>query len=163
MYIQVEPVLDYLHFLSPEDKELIHAETSSKGNAQGVEMLLRVLEKGAWPQGWTTEFVGALKQAGNPLAARYVNIKDLPSPSFENTHDQCLQLLTLLQPTLVEKLLVKDVLDICVAEDLLTLEDRNRVCVCLYLELGFGAALANGLNTLQNIFGRLWTIWFPEK
>lgn len=127
MYIQVEPVLDYLTFLSSEDKELIHAEISSKGNTKGVELLLRKLENGAWPQGWTTEFVGALKQAGNPLAARYMNTKDLPSPSFENTHDQCLQLLTLLQPTLVEKLLVKDVLDICVAEDLLTLEDRNRV------------------------------------
>ncbi|XP_049629322.1 interferon-induced helicase C domain-containing protein 1 [Suncus etruscus] len=127
MYIQVEPVLDYLPFLPLEDKELISAETSSKGNAQGVELLLTKLEKGAWSQGWTTEFVEALKQTGNPLAARYMNTKDLPSPSFENTHDECLQLLTLLQPTLVEKLLVKDVLDICVAENLLTHEDRNRV------------------------------------
>ncbi|XP_058520546.1 interferon-induced helicase C domain-containing protein 1 isoform X2 [Ochotona princeps] len=129
MYIQVEPVLDHLTFLPPEVKEQIHRTAATSGNIQAVELLLTTLEKGVWTQGWTREFVEALKRAGNPLAARYVNpdLTDLPSPSFENTHDECLQLLTLLQPTLVDNLLVRDVLDKCMQEDLLTAEDRNRV------------------------------------
>ncbi|XP_040827587.1 interferon-induced helicase C domain-containing protein 1 [Ochotona curzoniae] len=129
MYIQVEPVLDHLTFLPPEVKEQIHRTAATSGNIQAAELLLTTLEKGVWTQGWTREFVEALKRAGNPLAARYVNpdLTELPSPSFEKTHDECLQLLTLLQPTLVDKLLVRDVLDKCVQEELLTAEDRNRV------------------------------------
>ncbi|XP_055966243.1 interferon-induced helicase C domain-containing protein 1 isoform X2 [Sorex fumeus] len=127
MYITVNPVLDYLSFLSLEEKDQIRQKAGELGNYQAVDLLLRKLENGRWPQGWATEFVMALQHTGNSLAARYMDPKDLPSPSMENAHDQCLHLLTLLQPTLVEKLRVRDVLDECVAEDLLTPEDRNRV------------------------------------
>ncbi|XP_033715967.1 interferon-induced helicase C domain-containing protein 1 isoform X2 [Tursiops truncatus] len=129
MYIQVEPVLDYLTFLPADVKEQIQRTAATTGNMQAADLLLNTLEKGAWPLGWTRMFVDALRLAGNPLAARYVNpeLTDLPSPSFENAHDECLQLLNLLQPTLVDKLLVTDVLDRCVMEELLTVEDRNRV------------------------------------
>nr|XP_014715671.1 interferon-induced helicase C domain-containing protein 1 isoform X2 [Equus asinus] len=128
-YIQVEPVLDYLTFLPPEVKEQVQTTAATTGNMQAVELLLSTLEKGVWPPGWAREFVEALQRAGSPLAARYMNpeLTDLPSPSFESAHDECLQLLNLLQPTLVDRLLVRDVLDKCVAEDLLTLEDRNRI------------------------------------
>ncbi|KAF4026434.1 hypothetical protein G4228_018433 [Cervus hanglu yarkandensis] len=128
-YIQVEPVLDYLTFLSPEVKEHIQRTAATSGDIQAADLLLNTLERGSWPLGWARVFVEALRQAGNPLAARYVNpeLTDLPSPSSENAHDECLQLLNLLQPTLVDKLLVADVLDKCVAENLLTIEDRNRV------------------------------------
>lgn len=99
------------------------------GNISAAEQLLSTLEKGVWCPGWTRVFVEALQRAGSPLAARYVNpeLTDLPSPSFENAHDECLQLLNLLQPTLVDKLLVRDVLDKCLEEELLTIEDRNRI------------------------------------
>ncbi|KAL4675076.1 hypothetical protein H8957_008925 [Semnopithecus entellus] len=129
MYIQVEPVLDYLTFLPAEVKEQIQRTVATSGNMQAVELLLSTLEKGVWHLGWTREFVEALRRAGSPLAARYMNpeLTDLPSPSFENTHDECLQLLNLLQPTLVDKLLVRDVLDKCMEEELLTIEDRNRI------------------------------------
>ncbi|XP_005897350.3 interferon-induced helicase C domain-containing protein 1 [Bos mutus] len=128
-YIQVEPVLDYLTFLSPEVKEHIQRTAATTGDIQAADLLLNTLERGNWPLGWARMFVEALRQAGNPLAARYVNpeLTDLPSPSSENAHDECLQLLNLLQPTLVDKLLVADVLDKCVEEKLLTIEDRNRV------------------------------------
>ncbi|XP_070437525.1 interferon-induced helicase C domain-containing protein 1 [Equus przewalskii] len=128
-YIQVEPVLDYLTFLPPEVKEQVQTTAATTGNMQAVELLLSTLEKGVWPPGWAREFVEALQRAGSPLAARYMNpeLTDLPSPSFESAHDECLQLLNLLQPTLVDRLLVRDVLDKCVAVDLLTLEDRNRI------------------------------------
>lgn len=131
MYIQVEPVLDYLTFLPADVKEQIQRTAATTGNMQAADLLLNTLEKGVWPLGWTRMFVDALRLAGNPLAARYVNpeLTDLPSPSFENAHDECLQLLNLLQPTLVDKLLVTDVLDRCVMEELLTVEDRNRVGV----------------------------------
>ncbi|XP_004428316.1 PREDICTED: interferon-induced helicase C domain-containing protein 1 [Ceratotherium simum simum] len=128
-YIQVEPVLDYLTFLPAEVKERIQTMAATNGNMQAVEGLLSTLEKGVWPPGWAREFVEALQRAGSPLAARYMNpeLTDLPSPSSENAHDECLQLLDLLQPTLVDKLLVRDVLDKCVAVELLTLEDGNRI------------------------------------
>lgn len=129
MYINVEPVLDYMNFLPANIKEQIQRTVEHSGNMQGVDLLLTTLEKGDWPPGWTREFVEALQRSGSPLAARYVNtdLTDLPSPSFENAHDECLQLLNLLQPTLVDKLIVKDVLDKCMEKDLLTNEDRNRI------------------------------------
>ncbi|XP_077010130.1 interferon-induced helicase C domain-containing protein 1 [Tamandua tetradactyla] len=128
-YIQVEPVLDYLTFLPADVKEQVHRVAATNGNMQAVELLLSTLEKGDWPLGWAREFVVALQQAGSPLAARYMNpeLTDLPSPTSENTHDECLQLMNLLQPTLVDKLLVRDVLDRCVEKELLTTEDRNRI------------------------------------
>ncbi|XP_037705461.1 interferon-induced helicase C domain-containing protein 1 isoform X2 [Choloepus didactylus] len=129
MCIQVEPVLDYLTFLPADVKEQVQREAATSGNIHAVELLLSTLEKGDWPLGWAREFVEALQRAGNPLAARYMNpeLTDLPSPAFENTHDECLQLINLLQPTLVDKLLVRDVLDKCMEEELLTTEDRNRI------------------------------------
>lgn len=131
MYIQVGPVLDYLDFLPADEKEKIERTAFTHGEIHGADLLLSTLEKGVWPLGWTRVFVEALQRTGSPLAARYMNpeLTDLPSPSYENTHDECLQLLNLLQPTLVDKLLVRDVLDKCVAVDLLTVEDRNRVGV----------------------------------
>lgn len=131
MYIQVEPVLDYLSFLPAELKEQIQTKVTTHGNIGAAELLLSTLEKGDWPPGWTGEFVEALRRAGSPLAACYMDpeLTNLPSPSSENANDECFQLLTLLQPTLVEKLLVRDVLDKCVALELLTVEDRSRVGV----------------------------------
>ncbi|XP_021049195.1 interferon-induced helicase C domain-containing protein 1 [Mus pahari] len=129
MYIQVEPVLDYLDFLSAETKEQIRTKVTACGNTSAAELLLNTLEQGQWPLGWTQTFVVALEHSGSPLAARYVKptLIDLPSPSSETAHDECLHLLTLLQPTLVDKLLIKDVLDTCFEKGLLTVEDRNRI------------------------------------
>lgn len=122
-------MLDYLTFLPAELKEQIQAKATTHGNIGAAELLLSTLAKGGWPPGWTRVFVEALRRAGNPLAARYMDpeLTDLPSPSSENENDECFQLLSLLQPTLVEKLLVRDVLDRCVAVELLTVEDRSRV------------------------------------
>lgn len=131
-YIQVEPVLDYLDFLPNDVKEQIQRTAVNAGNMQAADELLNALEKGGWPPGWPRQFLVALQRAGSVLAARYLNpeLTDLPSPSSENAHDECLQLLNLLQPTLVNRLLVRDVLDKCVEKKLLTNEDRNRVGVC---------------------------------
>ncbi|XP_036041003.1 LOW QUALITY PROTEIN: interferon-induced helicase C domain-containing protein 1 [Onychomys torridus] len=124
---QVEPVLDYLIFLPAETKEQILKKATTCGNTSAAELLLSTLEKGEWQPGWTQTFVEALEHSGSPLAARYVRATDLPSPSFETAHDECLHLLNLLQPTLVDKLLINDVLDTCVEKGLLTAEDRNRI------------------------------------
>jgi len=128
-YIQVEPVLDYLNFLPDEVKEQIQRTAINAGNMQAADQLLSTLEKGGWPPGWTRQFLVALQRAGSVLAARYLHpeLTDLPSPSSENVHDECLQLMNLLQPTLVDKLLVRDILDKCVEKELLTNEDRNRI------------------------------------
>ncbi|XP_041487541.1 interferon-induced helicase C domain-containing protein 1 [Microtus oregoni] len=124
---QVEPVLDYLTFLTAETKEQILKQATTSGNTSAAELLLSTLEKGEWPLGWTQTFVEALEHSGSSLAARYVRPNDLPSPSYETAHDECLQLLNLLQPTLVDRLLINDVLDTCVEMGLLTVEDRNRI------------------------------------
>lgn len=131
MNIQVEPVLDYLVFLPAETKEQILRKVTTCGNTSAAELLLSTLEQGQWPLGWTQMFVEALEHSGNPLAARYVkpSLTDLPSPSSETAHDECLHLLNLLQPTLVGKLLINDVLDTCSEKGLVTVEDRNRVGV----------------------------------
>lgn len=125
----MEPVLDYLNFLPDEVKEQIQRTAINAGNMQAADQLLSTLEKGGWPPGWTRQFLVALQRAGSVLAARYLNpeLTDLPSPSSENVHDECLQLMNLLQPTLVDKLLVRDILDKCVEKELLTNEDRNRI------------------------------------
>uniref|UniRef100_A0A452RP09 Interferon-induced helicase C domain-containing protein 1 n=1 Tax=Ursus americanus TaxID=9643 RepID=A0A452RP09_URSAM len=128
-YIQVEPVLDYLNFLPDDVKEQIQRTAVNAGNMQAADQLLSALEKGGWPPGWARQFLVALQRAGSDLAARYLNpeLTDLPSPSSETTHDECLQLLTLLQPTLVDRLLVRDILDRCMEKKLLTNEDRSRI------------------------------------
>ncbi|XP_006867053.1 PREDICTED: interferon-induced helicase C domain-containing protein 1 [Chrysochloris asiatica] len=127
--IDVEPLLGYLDFLTADVKEQIQRTIQTSGNIQAVELLLKNLEKEKFPAGWTRTFVNSLQRSGSSLAALYMNpdLTDLPSPSFETAHDECLHLLNLLQPTLVDQLLVKDVLDQCVMTDLLTLEDRNRI------------------------------------
>lgn len=129
MYMQVEPVLDYLIFLPKETKEQICRKINTCGNTSAAEMLLSTLEQGEWPLGWTQTFVDALERTGSRLAARYIKpaLTDLPSPSSETAHDECLHLLNLLQPTLVDKLLIIDVLDTCFEKGLLTVEDRNRI------------------------------------
>lgn len=125
----MEPVLDYLVFLPAETKEQILKRVTTCGNTSAAGLLLSTLERGAWPAGWGQMFVEALQRSGNPLAARYVQptLTDLPSPSSETVHDECLHLLNLLQPTLVDRLLFNDVLDPCVEKGLLTAEDRNRI------------------------------------
>ncbi|XP_044540156.1 interferon-induced helicase C domain-containing protein 1-like, partial [Gracilinanus agilis] len=127
-YIRVEPVLDYLTFLDREKKERIRQTAATQGNAVAAEFLLSTLEKGNWGPGWTQEFLTGLKNGGCTLAARYMNpdLADLPSPSLETCYDQCVQLLDILQPTLVDKLQAMNVVDKCLEKALLTKEDRNR-------------------------------------
>lgn len=124
-------MLDYLTFLPTETKEQILKKAATCGNTSAAELLLSTLEKREWQPGWTQIFVEALEHSGSHLAARYVRLTDLPSPSIETAHDECLHLLNLLQPTLVDKLLINDVLDTCMEKGLLTPEDRNRVGVIL--------------------------------
>ncbi|XP_036601310.1 interferon-induced helicase C domain-containing protein 1 [Trichosurus vulpecula] len=128
-YIRVEPVLDYLTFLGRVEKEHIQQTAASEGNTVAAELLLSTLQKGTWGPGWTQEFLTGLKNGGCTLAARYMSpdLADLPSPSLETSYDQCVQLLDLLQPTLVDKLQATDVVDRCLEKALLTKEDRNRV------------------------------------
>uniref|UniRef100_A0A7N4PHM5 RNA helicase n=1 Tax=Sarcophilus harrisii TaxID=9305 RepID=A0A7N4PHM5_SARHA len=128
-YIRVESVLDYLTFMGRAEKEQIQSTAVTRGNTTAAELLLHILEKGDWGPGWTQEFLNGLMNGGCTLAARYMNpdLADLPSPSLEASYDQCVQLLDILQPTLVDKLLVTDVVDKCLEKALLTKEDRNRV------------------------------------
>ncbi|XP_074071942.1 interferon-induced helicase C domain-containing protein 1 isoform X2 [Macrotis lagotis] len=128
-YIRVEPVLDFLSFLGREEKERILQAAALQGSAAAAELLLGTLERGAWGPGWTQELLTGLREGGCALAARYMTpeLADLPSPAAEAHHDQCVQLLDLLQPTLVARLRAADVVDRCVQKALLTKEDRSRV------------------------------------
>ncbi|KAG8510446.1 Interferon-induced helicase C domain-containing protein 1 [Galemys pyrenaicus] len=126
-YIKVESTLDYLHFLPRDVRDQIRNKALFSGDSEAVELLLTTLEKENLPRGWTRTFVVALQESGNTLAARYVNPTDLPSPSEENALDECFELLTILQPAVVKSLPLDGVLDKCVALDLLTDEDRNRI------------------------------------
>ncbi|XP_028928139.1 interferon-induced helicase C domain-containing protein 1 [Ornithorhynchus anatinus] len=128
--IQVTPLLDHLTFLDGEVKDEIKRIAETRGRPRAVERLLAALERGDWPPGYRREFVTALRLVGCPLAARYVDPDggDLPSPAEEAANDLHGQLLTLLLPSLVERLRPGQVLDRCLQKGLLTPEDRAEVC-----------------------------------
>ncbi|XP_012584832.1 PREDICTED: interferon-induced helicase C domain-containing protein 1 isoform X2 [Condylura cristata] len=108
MCIKLHSTLDYLDFLDPEDKEKIRSKAMVSGDIAAVELLLTTLEKKDWGPGWPRVFLEALQQSGSTLALLYTdpNLTDLPSPSFETFHDECVKLLNLLQPTVVQNLLI---------------------------------------------------------
>ncbi|XP_038607337.1 interferon-induced helicase C domain-containing protein 1 isoform X2 [Tachyglossus aculeatus] len=128
--IEVNGVLDYLTFLSDEAKAEIKRVARTRGGPRAVDRLLSTLETGQWPPGYQREFVTALREAGCPLAARYVDPDGghLPTPAEEAAHDTHGQLVTLLLPSLVRTLQPDQVLDRCLEKGLLTGEDRAEVC-----------------------------------
>ncbi|XP_033900308.3 interferon-induced helicase C domain-containing protein 1 isoform X1 [Acipenser ruthenus] len=125
--IRVEPVLDFITFIQPEDKETIRRTAKEKGDISAAELLLQTIVNKPRSDGWLREFVTALESAGCKYAAKYVDPSELPPPSLEATNDYCTRLIELLAPDLVDKMNAKDVAFRCYAQNILTQEDKEKI------------------------------------
>lgn len=125
--IRVEPVLDFITFIQPEDKETIRRTAKEKGDISAAELLLQSIVNKPRSDGWLREFVTALESAGCKHAAKYVDPSELPPPSLEATNDYCTRLIELLAPDLVDKMNAKDVAFRCYTLNILTQEDNEKI------------------------------------
>lgn len=123
--IIVEPLIDLLHFIEDDDKELIRVKLKTQGNLSAVDQLLDTITKVVRPQGWFKEFIDALETVGCMHAVCYF-INSPPSPSLETENDGCVKLIRLLQTSL-ERMKTRDVCVSCYTLDILTEEDRDNV------------------------------------
>ncbi|KAL4636208.1 interferon-induced helicase C domain-containing protein 1-like [Arapaima gigas] len=124
--IQVEPVLDHLHFIDRDKKDFIAAKAKTEGNSRAADLLINEVAQNAHPTGWARQFVDALIAGGCRHAAMYVETEHIPSASTEAENDVCVQLIDLLAPSLQE-MKTSDVSLACYALDILTGEDRETI------------------------------------
>ncbi|XP_030641741.1 interferon-induced helicase C domain-containing protein 1 [Chanos chanos] len=123
--IQIEPVLDQLHFIDHEQKEKIRAKLQAQGNLCAAGVLIDTIINNKHPEGWFRELLVALEGGGCKQAANYIE-NSPPSPSIEAENDSCIQLINLLGLSLV-KMKTADVCLSCFTMGLLTEEDRENI------------------------------------
>ncbi|NXK58146.1 IFIH1 protein, partial [Sylvietta virens] len=128
-FIQVQPVLDRLPSLSPEDRDRVRAAALQRGAVAGAEELLRAVERGPRGCGWIREFLQALEHGGCSLAACYANpsLSQLPSPAQEAEHDLCVHLVQLLHGTLVDRMRTVPLAQKCLEMGIFQDEDMDRI------------------------------------
>uniref|UniRef100_A0A8C2QAT3 RNA helicase n=1 Tax=Cyprinus carpio TaxID=7962 RepID=A0A8C2QAT3_CYPCA len=124
--IQVEPLLDLLHFLEPDRKDRIKAKFREEGDITAAAFLIdEIIHSKNYARGWSRELIAALETVGCRHAAKYV-LNSPPEPTEEAENDSCVRLIDLLQLTLVS-MKTGDVCAHCRALGLLTLEDQENV------------------------------------
>ncbi|XP_076859013.1 interferon-induced helicase C domain-containing protein 1 [Brachyhypopomus gauderio] len=123
--INVEPVLDLLHFISDEQKELIRLKVRTEGDLRAADVLLNEIISKDYPQGWFRELITALETVGCKHAANYME-NNPPSPSVEVENDHCIKLIDLLKLTLVD-MKTKDVCYNCFQRRILTQDDCENI------------------------------------
>ncbi|XP_053483146.1 interferon-induced helicase C domain-containing protein 1 [Ictalurus furcatus] len=121
--IRVAPVLDVLHFLSDEQKELIKVKLRNEGEIKAADLLIQEIISKTYPDGWFRELITALEQAGCKQAANYME-NSPPSPSLETENDTYTRLIDLLKLTLIN-MKTTDVCHSCYERKILTAEDRE--------------------------------------
>ncbi|XP_069791457.1 interferon-induced helicase C domain-containing protein 1 isoform X2 [Narcine bancroftii] len=129
--IQVEPVLDYIHFMDEGEKEEILAKTTQLGNQAGARLLLTKILNASPPEGWFGQFVTALRAGGCSHAADYIDPgpDDWVTPSLEAQNDLEVQLVRILSPTLIDKMTPREVAVHCCAENLITMDDLENILI----------------------------------
>uniref|UniRef100_A0A673YGN4 RNA helicase n=1 Tax=Salmo trutta TaxID=8032 RepID=A0A673YGN4_SALTR len=127
--IEVEFVLDHLNFLDNDNKDLIRTKARKESNLKAVDLLIdTIIRIRPLPNGWFREFVDALSAGGCKHAATYVEDSP-PCPALEAENDNCVRLIELLSPSLLE-MKTTDVCWDCFSKDILTAEDREIVTEC---------------------------------
>ncbi|KAL2087844.1 hypothetical protein ACEWY4_016672 [Coilia grayii] len=124
--IRIEPVLDHVTFLSREQKERIMTKARNDGNPDAVNIFIDIIVNGPRPPGWSREFMDALSSAGCTYAAQIVDTEKLPTPSLQAENDYCVQLITILSPSLL-KMKTTEVCDVCYQSELITEDDRENI------------------------------------
>lgn len=115
-------MLDYMTGLDQEFKEILRAKAAAE-NREAARMLLdRFLSGPTW-RGWFEEFVTALKVSECTQAEMYLSPEKLPPPQQEAKHDSCEGLISLLYPTLLEKLEPKETTERCHSKKICSAED----------------------------------------
>ncbi|KAJ3592702.1 hypothetical protein NHX12_007829 [Muraenolepis orangiensis] len=128
--VKVGPALDHLPSLDHTVKERIRNVARAEGDRRAVnELIDAVLHKPRGP-GWFREFVDSLSNAGCRHAADYMD-DNPPPPEVEAHNDQCVRLVELLAPSLLD-MKTLEVASKCVSSGILQgddLEQVNAECV----------------------------------
>lgn len=140
--IIVEPLLDLLHFLEPDRKDLIRAKLREEGDISAAATLIDEIIKTHNYKGWSRELITALETVGCTNAVNYV-LNSPPDPTEEAENDSCVRLIDLMQLTLIN-MKTGDVCAHCFSQGILTQEDQENVSnptsvstYCHTLEPGF--------------------------
>uniref|UniRef100_A0A8C2JEI4 RNA helicase n=1 Tax=Cyprinus carpio TaxID=7962 RepID=A0A8C2JEI4_CYPCA len=154
--IQVEPLLDLLHFLEPDRKDRIKAKFREEGNISAATLLIdEIIHSKNCEQGWSRELVTALETVGCKHAAKYV-LNSPPEPTEEAENDSCVRLIDLLQLTLVN-MKTADVCAHCRVMGLLTQEDQENILKLIENQGNIGGARLLLKRLVKNEAG-----WFSK-
>uniref|UniRef100_A0A8C1XK75 RNA helicase n=1 Tax=Cyprinus carpio TaxID=7962 RepID=A0A8C1XK75_CYPCA len=154
--IQVEPLLDLLHFLEPDRKDRIKAKFREEGNISAATLLIdEIIHYKNCEQGWSRELVTALETVGCKHAAKYV-LNSPPEPTEEAENDSCVRLIDLLQLTLVN-MKTADVCAHCRVMGLLTQEDQENILKLIENQGNIGGARLLLKRLVKNEVG-----WFSK-
>lgn len=126
--IRVQQVLDFLDFITPDQKERIKQTNTSHGNLAAAEALIAAVVQTPHQAGWFRAFVDALERSGCGFAADYIQNK-IPEPEVEAENDYCIRLIQLLSPSLVDMKTTEVCLH-CLSHELITEDDRENVSIC---------------------------------
>ncbi|XP_055072251.2 interferon-induced helicase C domain-containing protein 1 [Misgurnus anguillicaudatus] len=127
--IKVEPLLDLLSFLEPQQKDRINAKIGRDGDMSAVSLLIDEIIKKRDVIGWSRELITALETVGCKQAANYVDNKP-PEPTEEEQNDSCVRLIDLMRLSLVN-MKTRDVSTHCATMGLLTQEDMENITTAI--------------------------------
>uniref|UniRef100_A0A668AZ64 RNA helicase n=1 Tax=Myripristis murdjan TaxID=586833 RepID=A0A668AZ64_9TELE len=124
--ILVDQVLDLIHSIGNDQKELIRNKARNESNTAAVDLLINTVIKTPHHDGWFMEFVDALKNGGCQHAADYVEAK-FPDPTEEADNDACVLFIQLMSPSLLDRLKTSDVCAHCFSEGIISKEDKENI------------------------------------
>ena len=122
--IKAEQVVDFIHFLTPEQKEQILG--AGRGFACARRLITEVLRK-PHTLGWFRTFLDALVQAECTKAAQYLDEAQMVSAETEAEDEQYSKLLQLLYPSIVDKIDVDNVCNHCYSAKIISEADMEEV------------------------------------
>ncbi|XP_056890820.1 interferon-induced helicase C domain-containing protein 1 [Takifugu flavidus] len=121
--IAVQQVLDLLDFVTPDQKERIRQKNTNEGNRAAADALVAAVIQKPHQAGWFRAFVDALEGSGCGYAADYIQNK-IPEPEVETENDNCVRLIQILSPSLVD-MKVAEVRVHCLSQELITQDDSE--------------------------------------
>ncbi|KAG7227530.1 hypothetical protein INR49_005345 [Caranx melampygus] len=124
--IVVERVLDHVHFIETDQKELIRQKARNEGDTAATELLITAVLKKPHSPGWFRAFVDALQSAGCEYAADWIQADKLPEPEEEAENDYCVRLIQIMSPSLVN-MRTDDVCLGCFSKRLITQDDSEKI------------------------------------
>lgn len=127
--IAVHQVLDLLDFITPDQKERIRQKNTNEGNLAAADALINAVIQRPHQAGWFRAFVDALEGSGCGYAADYIQNK-IPEPEVETENDNCVRLIQILSPSLVD-MKVAEVSVHCLSQELITQDDSEIVSISL--------------------------------